>query len=511
MLPRPLNHATQETVLQMVNTDIRVDADRIDAVQVRIDTPSGLDIQLFAKESVPVDRASLAEVGTLSGIADTLEELNRIRFFGDIDAAIRRCVLTPDFHKGAGIPVGTVIDAHGFVIPRCAGTDIGCGMRLVVTDMTRDEFERLGSRLDGTLRHAFFEGGRDIPMDPGGRAAVLRVGAPGLKAPPDGGGLWRQLDPQMLEQDLARTNRHGSWPTRDLWEFDDYVEGSGGTSHDAVIASIGGGNHFVELQSVDACIDRHACWDWGLKSGMVAVMVHSGSVGLGGMVGQRFMDLARNLHPKSMAMPPHGFHPIPTVGPLAGKGDDYLSAMGLAANFAVVNRLMLTALTLRCLSDVAGRMVSGRLVYDAPHNLVWSEGQNHLHRKGACPAASDPNDPLFPDGHPVIVPGSMGDASYVLKGQGSIASLCSAPHGAGRLVARGEGRKGDAGELRHIRVVTKIDPSRVRRAIAVEHLRSLMEEAPSQYKSVTLVVETVTDAGIASPVARLRPLLTVKG
>jgi tRNA-splicing ligase RtcB len=150
-------------------------------------------------------------------------------------------------------------------------------------------------------------------------------------------------------------------------------------------------------------------------------------------------------------------------------------------------------------------------VYDAPHNLVWSEGQNHLHRKGACPAASDPKDPLFPDGHPVIVPGSMGDASYVLKGQGSIASLCSAPHGAGRLAARGEGRKGDASELRHIRVVTKIDPTRVRRAIAVEHLRTLMEEAPSQYKSVTPVVETVADAGIASPVARLRPLLTVKG
>jgi tRNA-splicing ligase RtcB (3'-phosphate/5'-hydroxy nucleic acid ligase) len=146
-----------------------------------------------------------------------------------------------------------------------------------------------------------------------------------------------------------------------------------------------------------------------------------------------------------------------------------------------------------------------------PANLIWSEGQNHLHRKGACPAASHPKDPLFPDGHPVIVPGSMGDASYVLKGQGSIASLCSAPHGAGRLAARGEGRKSDAGELRHLRVVTKIDATRVRRAIAVEHLRTLMEKAPSQYKSVTAVVETVADAGIASPVARLRPLLTVKG
>ena len=82
-------------------------------------------------------------------------------------------------------------------------------------------------------------------------------------------------------------------------------------------------------------------------------------------------------------MPRHGYHPIPTAGPSADKGEAYLSAMGLAANFAVVNRLMLGTLALRCLSDAAGRTVSGKLVYDAPHNLIWSEGQDHLHRKGA--------------------------------------------------------------------------------------------------------------------------------
>lgn len=495
----------------MMNILARVEAQRVDGVRVRLNTPSGVDIQLFANESVPVDRASLVEVGTLSEIADTIAALNRVRYFGDVEAGIRRCVLTPDFHKGAGIPVGTVIDAHGFVVPRCAGTDIGCGMRLVATDMSRDEFNRLGPRLDDILRHAFFEGGRDIPMDSAGRTSMLRHGAPGLKAPPGRGGIWRHIDPRDLEQDLSHTHRRGSWPTRDLWEFGDYVEGSGGTSHDAVIGSIGGGNHFLEIQYVDACIDRRACWLWGLKAGMVAVMAHSGSVGLGALVGQRFMDLARRLHPASMPMPRHGYHPIPTTGPLGDQGEAYRSAMGLAANFAVVNRLMLAGLALRCLSDAAGRVVNGRLVYDAPHNLVWSEGQNHLHRKGACPASNDPDDAVFPDGHPVIVPGSMGDASYVLKGQGNTASLCSAPHGAGRLAARGEGRRGDMAELGRIRVVSKIDPTRVRQDIAREHQRALMEEAPSQYKSVTPVVETVADAGIAAPVARLLPLLTVKG
>jgi tRNA-splicing ligase RtcB len=167
----------------------------------------------------------------------------------------------------------------------------------------------------------------------------------------------------------------------------------------------------------------------------------------------------------------------------------------------------LGALALRCLGEAVGF----RLVYDAPHNLVWSDGQDHLHRKGACPAGCDHDDLVFPDGHPVILPGSMGDASYVLRGRGSLASLCSAPHGAGRIAARGDGRCADPGELKSIRVVTKLDPLRVRRDIADELRRTLMEEAPSNYKPVLPVIETVNDAGIASPVARLRPLLTVKG
>lgn len=493
--------------------ETRVSAVRLDATRLRIDTPSGLDIALFANADVPIDRPSLDEIGTLSAIAETLDALNQQRFFGDLAAEIRRCVLTPDFGKGAGIPVGTVIDARGFVLPRCTGTDIGCGMRLVTTDLTRDDFERLSPRLDSILRHAFFEGGRGIAMDPAGRAAILREGAAGLRRPAEPEGLWRQLDRAELDHDLARTHLGGSWPTRDLWEFGDFVEGSGGVSHDSAIASIGGGNHFVEIQTVEACLDRQACWRWGLKPGMVTIMVHTGSVGLGSAVGKHFMDLARRLHPTALKLPGHGFHPLPTSGKQGGHGAAYLSAMGLAANFAVVNRLMLAALTLRCLSDAAGRRVAGALVYDAPHNLVWTggDGHDHLHRKGACPSECDPGDPLFPDGHPVIVPGSMGDASYVLRGRGSVASLCSAPHGAGRLAARGIGRKADADELLPLRIVTKIDPKTVRRDIAAELAKQLMEEAPSQYKAVGPVVETVQAAGIAEPVARLRPLLTIKG
>lgn len=786
---------------------------RLDTNRVRLQTDSGLDIILFANEQVPVDRASLQEVQTISEIKMTIESLNQINFFGDYPAKLHRAVLTPDFHKGAGIPIGTVLDADGFVLPRTAGTDIGCvdadteylssdgwhrivdydgglvmqydpttghgnlvkpiafiklpcnefirfktkygidqmlskehkvlcwrekhqcittaaelanehnrlvlgsrvkfettftpdlstslsltdnelrvhvmiladgtlrerglveinlkkkrkidrcktllneanipfqewnmtagstcirftppiytkdckelwlcslhqleiisneclewdgnksekcfytrskpmadfihyaftatghrgvmrsdthykdgaidyrvfryentrigiagtpktsmeivqsvdgfkycftlpsgfwvmrrgnniamtgncGMRLIATDILREDFGRCAN-LDNILRHAFFEGGRNIPLDEESRAGMLREGVIGLK--PLNDGIWRHIDMTQVTNELDHTYRLGSWPTKDLWMFDDYVRGSGGISRDSAIGSIGGGNHFCEIQYVEECLDKQACLEWGLRPGMVTIMAHTGSVGLGGMVGDHFVQQSRKLHPTALKMPVHAYHPLPTVGPLAAQGDAYLSAMGLAANFATVNRLMIGAVTLRCLSDALGKIVHGRLVYDAPHNLVWTDGQRHIHRKGSTPAECDCHDHVFPDGHPVIVPGSMGDASYVLKGRGSLASLCSAPHWAGRLTARGAGRRASTNEMEAIRVVTKIDLAKVRRDIADQYKKDLMEEAPSQYKPVLPVIDTVADAGIASPVARLRPLLTIKG
>lgn len=481
---------------------------RLDANRIKLQTDTDLDIVLFANEQVPIDRASIQEVQTISEIKTTIEMLNQIGFFGDYTAKLHRAVLTPDFHKGAGIPIGTVLDADGFVLPKCAGTDIGCGMRLIATDIMWDDFQRCAN-LDNILRHAFFEGGRNIPLDEEGRAGMLREGVIGLK--PINDGIWRHIDMAQMINELDRTHRMGSWPTKDLWNFADYVRGSGGISRDSAIGSIGGGNHFCEIQYVEECLDKQACLEWGLRPGMITVMAHTGSVGIGSTVGDHFVNQSRKIHPTSVKMPKHAYHPLPTVGALAAEGNAYLSAMGLASNFATCNRLMIGAVTLRCLSDALGKTVSGKLVYDAPHNLVWSDGQRHLHRKGSTPADCDCSDPLFPNGHPVIVPGSMGDASYVLKGRGATASLCSAPHGAGRLAARGAGRRASTDEMQAIRVVTKIDLDRVRRDIADEYRKDLMEEAPSQYKPVLPVIDTVADAGIASPVARLRPLLTIKG
>ena len=487
---------------------------RIDANTIALsDEESDFDITLFANKDVEIDRNSIAETRNLFGIRKTLRSLNSVDFFGDVKGDLKRCLLTPDFHKGAGIPVGTVMETIGCVIPRSAGTDVGCGMRLVIASMTRDEFASLSDAIDHKLRHAFFEGGADIPMSQESREAMLRDGMPGVvKMLGTKDGIWKRIDPNKFSTEMDRMHSHG-WKTNDLWNFQDYTKGSGGVSRDASIASIGGGNHFVEIQYVDECLDRKSCYEWGIKKGFIAIMAHTGSVDFGSSVGTFFMDLAKTIFPYSIEHPEHKFYPLPTSGDHQKYGTKYLSAMGLAANFSVVNRFMLTELVLRSLSEVSGKEVEGHLVYDAPHNLVWSDHDccNHIHRKGATPATKDENDGAFPNGHPVIIPGSMGDASYVLKGTGSLASLCSAPHGAGRLVARGEGRRGKVEELDAIRIVTKIDPKKTRRDVADELRKNLMEEAPSNYKAIMPAIETVRDAGIADPVAKLMPLLTIKG
>ena len=158
---------------------------------------------------------------------------------------------------------------------------------------------------------------------------------------------------------------------------------------------------------------------------------------------------------------------------------------------------------------------------DAPHNLVWEEGDRFLHRKGATPAlgADGGRGPFGYTGHPVIIPGSMGASSYVLAGEGNDAALCSACHGAGRSLTRGRsGHVSDevyARAMEQVRVVTPIDPDapavRSRRDILAKYHQRLKEEAPFAYKPITPVVQTVEEAGVARRVARLFPLVTVKG
>ena len=191
--------------------------------------------------------------------------------------------------------------------------------------------------------------------------------------------------------------------------------------------------------------------------------------------------------------------------------------MGNAANFAFANRLFLGLMALRAIEEASGRTIDARLVYDAPHNLVFRDDDICLHRKGATPAHGPTADDWL--GKPVIIPGSMGASSCLLAGAGHEASLESACHGAGRALSRGRAahvsRERFVHETARLRVVGPIDPRSPalarRRDILAQYEKRVMEEAPYAYKAVEPVVDSIEEAGIARKVARMWPLCTVKG
>lgn len=504
---------------------------RIDDTRATVSNRFGIPITLFARPDVRVEADGIAQLLELASLAETLagigeqERAGRIApFWGGDPGTIASIVLTPDFYRGADVPVGTVIDARGFVLPRAVGNDVCCGMRLLATDVTRDEIRPHLGALEARLRDIFFRGKRDIPMSPRQREALLREGLPGLlgAAGDNGGtGLWRHYDPRAQERDLARVHGGGALPARGTFAFDAWIRGSGASDgRDIQIGSVGGGNHFVELQSVEEILDGASAYAFGLSKDAVTIMAHSGSVGLGHMVGGWFGERARELHPRGVPHPSHGFYVMPTEGPLAHEAAAYLDAMRNAANFAFANRLFLGLMAVRALAETLGREVSARLVYDAPHNLIWEKGACMLHRKGATPAlgADGTRGPFGYTGHPVIIPGSMGASSYVLAGEGNTAALESACHGAGRSLTRGSAAHVDddvyVRAVERLRVVTPIDPGapdvRRRRDILAKYHQRMKEEAPFAYKPITPVVQTVEEAGVARRVARVFPIVTVK-
>ena len=487
---------------------------------VRVGHPS-IDIRLFANESVSLEADAFEQLFEFTDLVRALEDM-RSRGMPFLEGAgIDRMVLTPDFHRGSGIPVGTVIRARGLVIPQAIGNDVCCGMRLIATDLPAEALEPHWDKIQKRLRAIFFEGERDIPMSPRQREAVLRDGLPGLVETSEdnaGRGIWQRFDPRAQREDLRSAHGGGQLPTKRLFGFEGFVRSSGNVDgRDPQIGCVGGGNHFVEVQRVDALFDGHAARRWGLSRGNVALMVHSGSVGIGHAIGGYFMDRAREVFPVGVRAPKGGFYPLSIRGSGEEEGLFYLDGMGNAANFAFANRLFLGLMALRAIEEATGHTISSRLIYDAPHNLVFRDGDVCLHRKGATPAHGPEGEDWL--GRPVIIPGSMGAPSYLLAGEENEEALSSACHGAGRSLSRGKAvhvpREQFLKEAGRLRVVTPIDPKspslRFRRDILDKYEKRLMEEAPYAYKSIEPVIDTVHEGGVARRVARLFPLCTVKG
>jgi len=421
-----------------------------------------------------------------------------------------RSLAMPDIHYGYGFCIGGVaaFDAvGGIVLPGGVGYDINCGVRALVTGLRLEDIKsrinQIGNGLLGRIPTGLSRRGL---VSPGKRdfETILRRGARGAVELFGG-----------READLDYMESAGMLPVPDSLPVSDRALGRGMGQ----LGSLGAGNHFIEIQVVDEVMDNAAARVFGLEPGRVTLMIHTGSRGFGHQVATDAIDRFRRRFLKRIQVP----DPQLVYASIDSReGQWYLSLLHAASNFAWANRQILMEAVIRLLEESlgAGRDHLGiHLLYDQAHNIAKFE--EHLvdgsparllvHRKGATRA--------FPPGHadlparyravgqPVLVPGSMGTASYIMRGVRSTEarSFASAAHGAGRRLSRNQSRRNMKGRD----VLRELHDRGVH--VFSHSLRGLMEEAPEAYKDVNETVDITAAAGLAAPVARLRPLLVLKG
>jgi tRNA-splicing ligase RtcB len=433
----------------------------------------------------------------------SLEQLQNVATLpGIVEAALAM----PDFHQGYGFPVGGVaaIEApDGVVSPGGVGYDINCGVRLLALPVSAEE---LGDRREALVH----EIARAIPAGTGRRGDLLFEG-------PELDRLLREGPRFLVEEgigtpaDVEHTESEGCLADADPAAVSEKARLRGRGE----VGTVGSGNHFVELQRVDRIFAPAAAEAFGLREGQATVLIHSGSRGLGHQVCTdyvRLMEAAQERY--GIELPDRQLACAPQSSP---EGRAYLAAMAAAANFAWANRHTMAHRVRESIRRVLGDPAAERTlqVYDVAHNVAKLEHHGGrlvcVHRKGATrafPAGSPEIPAVYREvGQPVFIPGSMGTESFVLAGApGALErSFGSACHGAGRRLSRTKARQQVAGatlrkELEARGIVVRC-PSN----------RGLAEEAPDAYKDVGRVVDVVERAGLATRVARLRPLGVVKG
>jgi tRNA-splicing ligase RtcB len=419
----------------------------------------------------------------------------------------------PDIHWGYGFCIGGVAatdpEQGGVISPGGVGYDINCGVRLLRSDLSWDDVK---DRIRPLVDQLF----RDIPTGVGQRGRYVFNKPELVKLMEEGSSYVVNLG-YGSDRDLEFTEAGGRLNGADPGRVSDRAI-TRGTDQ---CGTLGSGNHFLEVQVVDRVHDQEAASVMGLREGQVTVLIHSGSRGLGYQVCDDYLGVFKNAPKKyGFDLPDWQLACAPVRSP---EGQDYLGAMRAAANFAWCNRQLLTHQAREIFAQVFGKpweRLGMDLVYDVAHNIAKFEyhdvgggrqKQVCVHRKGAT-RAFPPGHPEIPAayasvGQPVIIPGSMGTASWVLAGQpGSMEqSFGTTCHGAGRMMSRTAAVRMAAGR----RIDKELDAIGII-ARARGH-KGLAEEQPAAYKDVDLVVDVVDKAGISKKVARLRPVGVIKG
>lgn len=400
--------------------------------------------------------------------------------------AVCKACATPDFHPGSIAPVGTIVATpHDFVIPAAIGTDINCGMRLLTLGLSTAVAEQHRTHLIKSLTRVLLQNGRNIPVHTLAFEALLTHSPEAFfNTHRFDNGLWNTVDQQQLEHELQPCIGLNQLKTAQLKHLPDaYLSKSNTIYRDPCLGTVGSGNHFVELQQVLEIVDSKAAYQAGIKQGDLVAMIHSGSRDLGFYVGKQWMHKAKSAWPHHLKQPKHELYGL--TGALAA---EYLQAMSAAARYAWLNRVVLAEM-LREQFKLLGLLGNSQLVVDVPHNVVLQENDLNMHRKGATPAHAE---------QLALIPGSMGDYSYLVKGLGNANWLNSCSHGAGRSVRR-----------QAMRATKPPQTHTDWHCVTLKEERRI-EEAPSAYKPIGAVIESQAQAGLIKVVAKFKPWLTFK-
>ncbi len=428
-----------------------------------------------------------------------------------LPGSVKYALAMPDIHQGYGFPIGGVVATRwpdGIISPGGVEYDINCGVRLLATHLDK---EHVQPYLDDLASSLYVNCPSGV-----GRGGHIKLKGKELDQILETGSRWALKRGLASEEDLERTEEGGFLEGADASKVSQRAKDRGRDQ----VGTLGAGNHFIEVDVVDHIYEGAAAQRMGLFEGQIALQIHCGSRGLGHQVCSDYVKaLQKSIQKYGYRLPDRELVCAPLSSP---EGQDYLAAMKAAANYAFANRQVLTHHIRRSVEKaLAGKLKNFHVhqIYDIAHNMAKIETHEVegrqlkvcVHRKGAT-RAFGPGSPELPAvyrdiGQPVLVPGSMGTASWVLIGtenamQQTFGSTC---HGAGRRLSRSAAKKKIRGSV--LREELEARGIHVRAG----SMSGLAEEAPEAYKDVDRVVEVVHGAGIAKMVARLSPLAVIKG
>ncbi len=447
----------------------------------------------------------------LLNIAVEDEALIQVRNAATLPGIVKASLAMPDIHYGYGLPIGGVIATDwetGIVSPGGVGFDINCGVRLLSTNLYLHDIKDKKKILVESLYY-------HIPTGVGSKGK-LRLTHAQEKEVLVKGARWAVEEGFGMKKDLESTESYGALDGANP-EKVSYRALERGAQQ---LGTLGSGNHFLEIQYVDQIYDPQLAKLFNLEKNKITIMIHTGSRGLGHQIATDYLEvMGRALRKYNIALPDRQLACAPINSP---EGRDYISAMKGAANYAWANRQILmhwTRETVCRALNSSPEDLGLELIYDHAHNIVKKEehivdGKKRIlavHRKGAT-RAFPPGHPELPTkyrsiGQPVIIPGDMGRYSYLLVGtkQAMTETFGSSCHGAGRVLSRHKAINRARG-----RSITQ-ELEREGILVRAADNKTVKEEMSEAYKDVSMVVEAIDGAGISRKVARMRPIVVIKG